>query len=249
MSGHSKWATIKRDKGKADAARGKLFSRLIKEITIAAKIGGGDPEANPRLRSAIISARNSNMPNKNIESAIAKGTGQVEGIMYEEVTFEAYGPGGVAIVVETMTDNRKRTVAEIRHVIGKAGGNLGASNSVLWMFQSKGIITVAKNTMDEEKLMEIILDAGAEDMTEEGDIFEITTPPDKFEDLRGTLEKDGVAIASAELTKIPKNTVKVEGENAAKVLKLINMLDDLEDTQNVYSNFDISNEALEAFEE
>lgn len=248
MSGHSKWATIKRAKGKADAARGKLFSRLIKEITVAARIGGGDPDANPRLRSAVNTARTDNMPNKNIQSAIAKGTGKVDGVTYEEVTFEAYAPGGVAIVIETMTDNRKRTVADVRHVISKAGGNLGASNSVRWMFHSKGIITVAKDAMDEESLMEIILDAGAEDMVEEGDVFEITTPPERFEDVRAALKKSRIAPVSAELSKTPKNTVKVEGENVAKVLELINALDDLDDTQNVYANFDISEEDMKAFE-
>ena len=248
MSGHSKWATIKRAKGKADAARGKLFSRLIKEITVAAKLGGGDLEANPRLRAAVNTARNSNMPNKNIENAIAKGTGQLEGITYEEATFEAYGPGGVAIVIECLTDNRNRTVSEVRHVLTKAGGHLGASNSVMWMFHSKGIINIAKDALDEEKLLELALDAGADDITDEGDVFEVITSPEAFENVKAAIEKAGITPVSAELTKAPENTVKVEEESAAKVLNLINALDDLDDTQNVYSNFDISDEDIQTFE-
>lgn len=247
MSGHSKWATIKRAKGKADAARGKLFSRLIKEITIAARIGGGDQDANPRLRSAVNNARSSNMPSKNIENAIAKGTGQIDGITYEEVTFEAYGPGGVAIVIETMTDNKNRTIAEVRHAITKAGGNLGTHNSVRWMFQEKGMITVAKGAMDEEKLMELVLEAGAEDMIEEEDAFEISTSPETFEDIRTALQNAGIDLASAELTKIPENSVKVEGENVPKILRLMNDLDDLDDTQNVYGNFDISEDDMKKY--
>ncbi|MFC1476346.1 YebC/PmpR family DNA-binding transcriptional regulator [Fibrobacterota bacterium] len=248
MSGHSKWASIKRAKGKADQARGKLFSRLIKEITIAAKLGGGDPEGNPRLRSAINTARNSNMPNKNIDNAILKGTGQLDGVSYEEATFEAYGPGGVAVVIECLTDNKNRTVSEIRHVITKAGGNLGAANSVMWMFHSKGIIHVAREAADEEKLMEAALDAGADDMTEVGDEFVVTTSPEAFEDVKTAIEKAGITPTSSELTKEPENTVKVEGENAARILKLINALDDLDDTQSVYSNFDVSDEDMKAFE-
>ncbi len=248
MSGHSKWATIKRAKGKADAARGKLFNRLIREITIAARVGGGDNDANPRLRSAINTARNNNMPNKNIENAIAKGTGQIEGVTYEEATFEAYGPGGVAIVIECLTDNKNRTVAEIRHAITKAGGNLGTSNSVLWIFHSKGIINVARDATDEESLMELALDAGAEDMKEEDEVYEIITSPETFEDVRTAIEKAGITQVSAELSKIPENSVKVEGEDSAKVLRLISALDDLDDTQNVYSNFDISDQDMNAFE-
>ena len=247
MSGHSKWATIKRAKGKADAARGKLFSRLIKEITIAARIGGGDIDANPRLRSAVTNARNSNMPNKNIDNAIAKGTGQIEGVSYEEIVFKAYGAGGVAIVIESMTDNKNRTVAVVRHVITKAGGNLGAPNSVMWMFHAKGMITVSKESVDEEKLMELVLEAGAEDMIDAEDVYEITTSPDAFEEVRTALENAGITPASAELTKIPENTIKVEGENVPKVLKLMNDLDDLDDTQNVYGNFDISEEDMQKY--
>ncbi|MGD9202047.1 MAG: YebC/PmpR family DNA-binding transcriptional regulator [Chitinispirillia bacterium] len=248
MSGHSKWATIKRAKGKADSARGKLFSRLIKEITIAARMGGGDPDSNPRLRSAMNAAKNNNMPNKNIDNAIAKGTGQIEGISYEEVTFEAYAPGGVAIVIESLTDNRNRTVAEVRHAITKAGGNLGNTNSVKWMFHSKGIIIVSKKSVNEDTLIDIVLEAGAEDIVEEGDEFTITTDPETFEDVRAALEKEKIEPVSAELNMVPENTVKVEGENAMKVLKLMNILDDLDDTQNVYGNFDISDEDMEKFE-
>lgn len=248
MSGHSKWATIKRAKGKSDAARGKLFSRLIKEISVAAKMGGGDEEANPRLRSVIANARNNNMPSKNIENAIAKGTGQLEGASYEEATFEAYGPGGVAIVIDTLTDNRNRTVAEVRHRVTKGGGKLGSANSVRWLFHDKGVISVAKDAIDEEALMEMVLDAGAEDMTNEDDVYEIYTPIEAFEDVKAAIEKAGITPESTELTKIPENTIKVEGEEANKVLKLINALDDLDDTQRVYCNFNISDKDMEAFE-
>ncbi|MBD3391659.1 MAG: YebC/PmpR family DNA-binding transcriptional regulator [Chitinivibrionales bacterium] len=247
MSGHSKWATIKRQKGKADAARGKLFNRLIREISIAARQGGGDPEGNPRLRSAIATARGNNMPNKNIDNAIAKGTGQIAGVTYEEAMLEGYGPGGVAVLVELTTDNRNRTVAEVRHVFTKAGGNLGAGNSVAWMFASKGIIRVPKENADEESLMEIALEAGADDMVLDGDTFEISTEPPAFESVREALEKAGVKPESAELTKIPENTVKVEGETAARVLKMLEMLDELDDTQRVYSNFEMSDADMQAY--
>lgn len=249
MSGHSKWATIKRAKGKADAARGKLFNRLIREITIAARIGGGDANANPRLRSAINSARQANMPNKNIESAILKGTGQLEGVSYEEITFEGYGPGGIAVLIECMTDNRNRTVSEVRHVLTKHGGNLGQTNSVSWMFKNKGLIRVAGDTMAEDQLMEVVLEAGAEDMSLDGDEYEIVTTPETYEAVKEALEKINIVPASAELTKIPENTVKVEGENASKVLKLMDALDDLDDTQHVYANFDISDADMEKLQE
>ncbi len=245
MSGHSKWATIKRAKGKTDAARGKLFNRLIREITIAARMGGGDATSNPRLRSAISSARAANMPGKNVENAIAKGTGQLEGVTYEEIVFEGYGPSGIAVMVETMTDNRNRTVAEVRHAFTKYGGNLGTSNSVAYMFKSKGIIRVAQSAMGEDMLMEVVLEAGAEDMVLDGDEFEIVTAPDTFENVKAALEKVNITPVSAELTKIPENPVKVEGENVAKVMKLMEALDDLDDTQNVYANYDISDSDLE----
>lgn len=248
MSGHSKWATIKRAKGKADAARGKLFNRLIREITIAARMGGGDPNSNPRLRSAVTSARAANMPGKNVESAILKGTGQLEGVSYEEILFEGYGPGGIAVMIECMTDNRNRTVSEVRHALTKHGGNLGQSNSVAWMFKSKGIIRVAKDAMTEDALMEVVLEAGAEDMSLDGEEFEIVTAMEAFEDVRAALEKVNITPVSAELTKIADNPVKVEGENASKVIRLMEALDDLDDTQHVYANFDISDSDLESLE-
>jgi len=245
MSGHSKWATIKRSKGKADAARGKLFNRLIREITIAARMGGGDINANPRLRSAVNSARGQNMPNKNIESAILKGTGQLEGVTYEEITFEGYGPGGIAVMIDCLSDNRNRTVAEVRHALTKHGGNLGQANSVAWMFKSKGIVRIPKDAMSEDELMEVVLEAGADDMQLDGEEFEVSTTIETFEDVRNALEKVNVRPTSAELTKVPENPVKVEGENVAKVLRLMEVLDDLDDTQQVYANFDISDEDME----
>ena len=247
MSGHSKWATIKRSKGKADAARGKVFSRLIREITIAARMGGGDREGNPRLRSAIGSARAANMPGKNIDNAIAKGTGTLEGANYEEMTLEGFAPGGVAVLVECMSDNRNRTVSEVRHAMTKGGGNLGAANSVSWMFKSKGIIRVAKAAMEEESLMEAMLEAGAEDMSVDGDEYEITAAVESFEDVRAALEKIGITPVSSELSKVSENTVKLEGESAFKVLRLLDELDELDDTQHVYSNLDISDEDAEKY--
>lgn len=247
MSGHSKWATIKRAKGKADAARGKLFNRLIREITVAARMGGGDINNNPRLRSAVASARTANMPGKNVESAILKGTGQLEGVSYEEITFEGYGPGGIAVMIECVSDNRNRTVAEVRHALTKHGGNLGQNNSVSWMFKSKGIIRVAKDAMAEEALMDVVLEAGADDMILDGDEFEISTSMENFEPVKDALTKVNITPASAELSKVPENTVKVAGEDVGKVLRLMEALDELDDTQHVYSNFDISDEDMEKF--
>ncbi|MGA3051997.1 MAG: YebC/PmpR family DNA-binding transcriptional regulator [Chitinispirillaceae bacterium] len=244
MSGHSKWATIKRSKGKADAARGKLFNRLIREITVAARMGGGDIEGNPRLRSAVTSARTANMPGKNIDNAIQKGTGQLEGVSYEEIIFEGYGPGGIAIMIECLTDNRNRTVAEVRHALTKHGGNLGQTNSVAWMFKSKGVIRVPKEAMAEEPLLEIALEAGAEDLSLQGDEFEIITAPDAFEAVRQAIEKADVKASSAEITKLADTPVTLEGENAAKVLRLLDAIDELDDTQHVYSNFDMSEETM-----
>jgi YebC/PmpR family DNA-binding regulatory protein len=244
MSGHSKWATIKRSKGKADAARGKVFNRLIREITVAARMGGGDINSNARLRTSVASARTANMPSKNVENAIMKGTGQLEGVSYEEVSFEGYGPGGVALLIECMTDNRNRTVAEVRHTLTKHGGNLGQTNSVAWMFKSKGIIRVPKSAMAEDPLMELVLDAGAEDMVLDGEEYEITTGFESFESVRHALEKAKVTPASAEISKIAENPVTVEVENASKVIKLMEALDELDDTQHVYSNFDISDETM-----
>ena len=244
MSGHSKWATIKRSKGKADAARGKVFNRLIREITVAARMSGGDINSNPRLRTAVASARTANMPGKNVENAIMKGTGQLEGVSYEEVSFEGYGPGGVALLIECMTDNRNRTVAEVRHVLTKHGGNLGQTNSTARMFKSKGIIMVPKAAMSEDALMELVLEAGAEDMTLEGDEYEITTGFESFEAVRHALEKAKVTPLSAEISKIAEIPMPLEGENASKVIKLMEALDELDDTQHVYSNFDISDEQM-----
>jgi YebC/PmpR family DNA-binding regulatory protein len=245
MSGHSKWATIKRSKGKADAARGKLFNRLIREITVAARIGGGDINSNPRLRSAVTSARQGNMPGKNIENAIMKGTGQLEGVSYEEIAFEGYAPGGVAVIIECVTDNRTRAVAEVRHALTKHGGNLGQTNSVAWMFKSKGVIRIPKTAMAEDALMELALDAGAEDMIVDGEEYEITTQFEGFEPVRHALEKAGVVPASAELNKIADTTVQVDEEVGAKVLRLLDALDELDDTQHVYANFDMSDEVME----
>jgi YebC/PmpR family DNA-binding regulatory protein len=247
MSGHSKWATIKRSKGKADAARGKVFSRLIREITIAARMGGGDKDGNPRLRSAIASARAANMPGKNIDNAIAKGTGALEGVNYEEFNLEGFGPGGVAVLVECMSDNRNRTVSEVRHAITKGGGNLGAANSVSRLFKAKGVILVAKTAKDEDALMEIVLEAGAEDMAADGDEYEITTSQESFENVRAALEKAGITPVSAELTKVAETTLTLEGESAFKVLRLLEELDELDDTQHVYSNLDISDEDAEKY--
>jgi YebC/PmpR family DNA-binding regulatory protein len=248
MSGHSKWHSIKHAKGKADAARGKLFNRLIREITVAARMGGGDIEANPRLRTAVSTARANNMPNKNIDNAIAKGTGQLEGVSFEEVVFEAYAPGGVALVIESMTDNKNRTVAEVRHVLTKHGGNIGATNSVMWMFNQKGLIRVNREGVEEEKLMETVLEAGADDMIVEDGIYEVSTAPENFENVRAALEKAGVPLESAEIAKVPENTIKVSGEDAAKVLKLVEALDELDDTQNVFGNFDIDDTDIEEYQ-
>ena len=245
MAGHSKWATIKRAKGKADIARGKLFNRLIREITIAARSGGGDPTSNPRLRTAVSAARGANMPGKNIESAILKGTGQLEGAVYEEITFEGYGPGGVAIMIETVTDSRNRIVAEVRHLLTKYGGNLGQTNSVAWMFKTMGVITVPKSLADEDALMELALEAGADDMSSEGDEYEINTSVEAFDAVREALVAANIEPSSAEITKVVDNPVKLEGDNAVRVMKLVDALDDLDDTQHVYAGFDLSDEEAE----
>ena len=248
MSGHSKWATIKRSKGKADAARGKIFSRLIREITIAARMGGGDKEGNPRLRTAIAAARAANMPGKNIDNAIAKGTGGIEGVNYEEMTLEGFAPGGVALLIECMSDNRNRTVSDVRHAMTKGGGNLGAANSVARMFKPKGIIRVPKTAKDEDALMEIALEAGAEDMVTDGEEYEISTTTESFENVRMALEKAGITPASAELSKVPDTTVRLEGESAFKVLRLLDELDELDDTQHVYANFEIDDSVMESLQ-
>lgn len=241
MSGHSKWATIKRAKGKADAARGKLFNRLIREITIAARMGGGDVTANPRLRTAVSAARGANMPGKNIDSAIQKGSGQLEGVNYEEITFEGYGPNGVPILIETVSDNRNRIVSEVRHLLTKHGGNLGQTNSVAYQFKAKGFITVSADAMDEDKLMELVLEAGADDMTNEDGEYEITTSVDAFDAVREAIVAAKIEPTSAEITKVVDAPVMFASEDeAAKIMKLVDALDDLDDTQHVYAGFDIS---------
>lgn len=248
MSGHSKWHTIKRAKGKADAARGRLFNRLIREITVAARMGGGDINGNPRLRSAVSSARQNNMPGKNIDTAIKKGTGELEGVSYEEVAFEGYGPGGVALIIDCLTDNRNRTVSEVRHVLEKAGGALGATNSVGYMFKTKGIIVVAKTTIAEEPLMDLVLEAGAEDMSADGDEYVITTPFEGFVIVRDALEKKSIATVSAEIRKIADLPKQIEGDLAQKVLRTIEALDELDDAQNVHHNAEFSDKDMAAFE-
>ncbi|MGC9199310.1 MAG: YebC/PmpR family DNA-binding transcriptional regulator [Acidobacteriaceae bacterium] len=246
MSGHSKWATIKHKKGALDAKRGKIFTRLIKEITIAAKGGGGDPDGNPRLRTAIAAAKAENMPADNIKRAIQKGTGELEGASYEEIVFEGYGPGGVAIIVETLTDNRNRAVSEIRHAFAKNGGNLGETGSVSYMFSKKGVIVVAKSAADEDKLTEIALDAGAEDLADEGENWEITCAPKDFEAVLNAIKAAGIPTEMAEITMVASTYTKLEGPTANAMLRLLETIEDLDDTQNVYSNFDMDEESVPA---
>ena len=246
MSGHSKWSTIKRKKGANDAKRGKMFTKLIKEITIAAKMGGGDPEGNPRLRSAVTAAKGENMPKDNIDRAIKKGTGDLGGAIYEEILYEGYGPGGVAVLVETMTDNKNRTVADIRHFFAKSGGNLGESGCVAWMFDQKGTISVAKDGTTEEEMMDLALEAGAEDVVEEDDSFQIITAPEAFNDVVEQLEKAKIKFTEATISMIAKNTIDVTEEKAARsLLKLLDNLEDHDDVQKVHANFDITDELME----
>ena len=246
MSGHSKWSTIKRKKGAVDAKRGKIFTRLIREITVAARSGGGDPDANPRLRTAIVGAKAENMPKDNIDRAIKKGTGELEGAVYEEITYEGYGPGGVAVLVECMTDNKNRTVADVRHFFSKSGGNLGESGCVAWMFDKKGSFLIDKSAIDEEKLMDIALDAGAEDVVEEENEFQILTEPDGFSAVQEALAANNVETIEAAVSKIPKNVVDVAEEKVARqVLNLLEKLEDYDDVQNVHANFDIPEEIME----
>ncbi len=246
MSGHSKWSTIKRKKGANDAKRGKMFTKLIKEITIAARMGGGDPEGNPRLRSAVTAAKGENMPKDNIDRAIKKGTGDLGGAIYEEIMYEGYGPGGVAVLVETMTDNKNRTVADVRHFFAKSGGNLGEFGCVAWMFDKKGSLSVDKKGVSEDALMEAALDAGAEDVVEEDDSFQILTPPEAFNDVVERLEKENIQFSDAGLSMIPKNTIAVTEEKAAKsLLRLLENLEDHDDVQKVHANFDIADDLME----
>ncbi len=246
MSGHSKWSTIKRKKGANDAKRGKIFTKLIKEITIAARMGGGDPEGNPRLRSAITAAKGENMPKENIDRAIKKGTGGLEGAIYEEILYEGYGPGGVAVLVEAMTDNKNRTVADIRHFFSKSGGNLGESGCVAWMFDKKGTLSVDGARISEEELMDLALEAGAEDVTEEDGGFLVVTSPDAFNDVVDALEKKNVAFSEAGLSMLPQNTIEVTEEKAARsLLRLLESLEDHDDVQKVHANFDIADDLME----
>ncbi|MGE4560353.1 MAG: YebC/PmpR family DNA-binding transcriptional regulator [Desulfobulbus sp.] len=246
MSGHSKWSTIKRKKGANDAKRGKIFTKLIKEITIAAKMGGGDADGNPRLRSAITAAKSENMPKENIDRAIKKGTGDLDGAIYEEILYEGYGPGGVAVLVETMTDNKNRTVADIRHYFAKSGGNLGESGCVAWMFDKKGSISVDKEGIDEEALMDIALEAGAEDVVDDEDSFEILTEPEAFNDVVEQLEKAGVKFSEATISMVAKNTIDVTEEKSARsLLRLLDNLEDHDDVQKVHANFDIDDELMD----
>jgi YebC/PmpR family DNA-binding regulatory protein len=246
MSGHSKWASIKHKKGAADAKRGKIFTKLIKEITVATRIGGGDPDGNPRLRTAILIAKGKNMPVDNITRAIKKGTGELEGVQYDEVTYEGYGPGGAAIFLEAMTDNKNRTVSEIRAALGKAGGNLGENGCVGWMFEQKGFITVKTDAKSEDDLMELAIDAGADDMQTIEDHYEITTAMENFETVRKALEDAGVPMESAEITRIPQNTVTIDEKKGKALLKLMDILDDHDDIQKAYSNFDIPDDVMAA---
>lgn len=246
MSGHSKWSSIKHKKGAADAKRGKIFTKIIKEITVAARIGGGDPDGNPRLRTAIMGAKSKNMPVDNITRAIKKGTGELEGIQYEEHTYEGYGPGGAAIFLEAMTDNKNRTVSEIRAALGKAGGNLGENGCVGWMFEQKGLITVKTEAKSEDDLMELAIDAGADDLQTVDDHYEITTAVENFEAVRKALEDAGVAMEFAEITRIPQNTVSIDEKKGKALLKLMDILEDHDDIQKAYSNFDISDEVMAA---
>ncbi len=244
MSGHNKWSTIKHKKGAADAKRGKIFTKLIKEISVAAKLGGGDPGGNPRLRTAIDKAKEENMPKDNIERAIKKGTGEMEGVTYEEIMYEGYGPGGVAVLVEAMTDNRNRTVSEVRSIFTKCNGNMGEAGCVAWMFDKKGLIVFPKS-VNFDQLFEAALEAGAEDVAEEEEQIEVTTDPGSFIEVREALEKAGFKHDSAEVTMIPQTMIKLEGKQAESMLKLMDRLEDNDDVQNVYANFDISAEEIE----
>jgi len=244
MSGHSKWSTIKHKKGVADAKRGKLFSKIAKEITVAARLGGGDPDSNSALRTILDKARAANMPNDNINRAIKRGTGEIEGITYEEVTFEGYGPNGVAMLVETLTDNRNRTVAEIRHIFSKLGGNLGEAGCVAWIFSKHGVLTFDKS-VGEEALMEVVLDAGAEDIKSEDDILTVVTDPANFEAVKNACDEKGLKYIEANLSMVPQNTVKLDHAGAEKMLRLMNAMEDHDDVQNVYANFDIDTKTME----
>jgi YebC/PmpR family DNA-binding regulatory protein len=246
MSGHSKWHSIKHKKGAADARRGKVFTRIIKELTVAARVGGGDPDSNPRLRTVVDAAKAVNMPADNIKRAIRRGTGEEPGVSYDEVTYEGYGPGGAALLIDTLTDNKNRTVGELRHLLSKHGGNLGETNSVAWMFDKKGYLVVEKSQADEETLMAAVLDAGADDMKDDGDNWEIVCPPDLFQAVHDAVKALNIETLTAEVSKIPQNYVKLEGKTAQQMLKLMEVLEEHDDTQHVWSNFDIEEQEIEA---
>lgn len=246
MSGHSKWANIKHKKGAADAKRGKVFTKLIKEITVAARMGGGDINANPRLRSAILAAKAENMPKDNMERAIKKGTGELEGVNYEESTYEGYGPAGAAVLVESLTDNKNRAVADIRHIFNKHGGNLGENGCVAWMFEKKGYLVVEQSAIDEDALMETALEAGAEDVREDGDNFEVVTAPEDYEAVKEAIDAAEIATLSAEVTMLPQNMAELTGKDAEKMIKLMDALDDCDDVQKVYTNADIPDDVVAA---
>jgi len=246
MSGHSKWHTIKHKKGAADAKRGKIFTRLIKELTVAARAGGGDPDMNPRLRTIVAEAKANNMPRENIERAIRRGTGEEPGVSYEEIMYEGYGPGGVAMLVQTLTDNKNRTVGEIRFIFGKYNGNLAAENSVAWMFSRKGQVVVEKEKADEEKLLNAALEAGADDVNDDGAVWEVICAPESFDGVRDAVKALGVEPASAEIAMIPQNYIKLTGKEAQSMLKLFEAIDDHDDVQHVWANFDIEEKEIEA---
>jgi YebC/PmpR family DNA-binding regulatory protein len=239
MSGHSKWANIKHKKGAADARRGKVFTKLIKEIITAARLGGGDINANPRLRAAVMAAKAENMPKDNWERAIKKGTGELEGVNYEEATYEGYGPGGAAVFIESLSDNKNRAVSEIRHALTKHGGNMGENGCVAWMFDKKGYLVIEKSVIDEEKLMETALEAGAEDVREDGDNFEVITAPEDFEAVKEAIDTAGIESIEAEVTMLPQNMTPLDGDTALKMIKLIDALEDCDDVQKVYTNADL----------
>jgi YebC/PmpR family DNA-binding regulatory protein len=244
MSGHSKWHSIKHKKAAADAKRGKIFTKIIRELSVAARMGGGDPDANPRLRKAVSDAKSVNMPADNIKRAIMKGTGELEGVTYDEITYEGYGPGGVAILLEVLTDNRNRSVSELRHIFSKNGGNIGESGCVAWMFNRKGYLVVEKSKASEDELLDIILESGAEDLREDGSNYEIFTPPDKYEGVVNALTSHNIEIAASNLGQIPQNYVKLEGKQAHQLLRLMEELEDHDDVQNVWANFDIDEEEI-----
>jgi YebC/PmpR family DNA-binding regulatory protein len=248
MSGHSKWSKIKHGKAKEDAKRGKIFSKLNREIMVCARDGGGDPAFNPRLRTIIATARTVNMPGDNIDRAIKKGTGELDGVAFEETTYEGYGPGGVAIMMDVLTDNKNRTVAEIRHTMNKYHGNLGENGCVAWNFEKKGVILIAASQVSEDELLDAALEAGAEDVATEGDTYEVVTAPNDVTEVKEALEAGGISIQSAELAKLPKNTVDVDVKTAESALRLMDALEDLDDIQNVYANFDLSEEIMARME-